>query len=178
MSRPGHPFGFGGASITQECFDFIREALPEGKTILELGSGFGTGELAKHYKMISVENDKEWIGRYDSFYIRAPIKRYGKGFSAPDIPNNHGWYDPEILEDQLQGIDSYHLILVDGPHGKHGRGGFLSFLNLFDTNVPIIIDDARRKPERMLMEKVAQKLGREHMMLEDGRAGYIPLGDG
>ena len=69
-------FGFGGWAISKTCFDYIRELLPGGKVILELGSGEGTAELAKYYRMYSIENQKEWINKYDSTYIYAPIKKY------------------------------------------------------------------------------------------------------
>ena len=52
--------GFGQVSISKNCFELIRSILPEGKTILEFGSGFGTTQLAKHYNMYSVENQIEW----------------------------------------------------------------------------------------------------------------------
>ena len=67
---------FGGWSINEVCFDYIKDILPDGKIILEFGSGFGTEQLAKHYKMYSIENYKEWIGKYNSTYIYAPISQY------------------------------------------------------------------------------------------------------
>ena len=33
---------FGDASIDESLYDYIREILPPGSTILELGSGWGT----------------------------------------------------------------------------------------------------------------------------------------
>ena len=60
---------FGGWSIQEVCFNFIREILPSGKTILELGSGYGTKRLSEHYKMYSIENYSQWVGKYNSTYI-------------------------------------------------------------------------------------------------------------
>ena len=60
---------FGNWSINQTCFNYIRKILEEGKIILELGSGYGTKELSKHYKMYSIENDKAWLNKFDSIEI-------------------------------------------------------------------------------------------------------------
>ena len=186
-------FGFGGWAISKTCFDYIRELLPGGKVILELGSGEGTAELAKYYRMYSIENQKEWINKYDSTYIYAPIKKYVNvkltedkwwgEFSDKDafippigIPGEgselqSGWFDPEIVKENLP--KKYDLILVDGPNGLIGRGGFYKYLDYFDINVPIIIDDINRKAERILMEKVSEKLEKEYIILDDEVTGVI-----
>ena len=162
---------FGGWSFSVTCFNYIREKLAKGQTILELGSGWGTGELSKFYKMYSIENENSFINKYNSTYIHAPIKRYNSEFKAPDIPENIGWYDPDIIKLNLP--KNYHLILVDGPNGRYGRGGFYTYLELFNTAVPIIFDDISRNPEKILMEKVSKKIGREFIILEDSVTGVI-----
>ena len=161
--------GFGGHSMNERCFNYIREILPEGKTILELGSGYSTGELAKYYKMYSIEDGKGWIDRYDSTYIHAPIVYYNTEFSDPEgIPHQNGWYNPDIVKSFLDKIEKYDLILVDGPNaGKYGRGGFYTYLDWFETDIPIIFDDANRGGERILMEKVSEKLNRDYIILDD-----------
>ncbi len=115
---------FGGWAIQESCFNFIREILPEGKTILELGSGHGTDALSE-----------------------------------------------EILKEKLDGLD-YDLILVDGPNGLIGRGGFLKHINLFNTQVPIIFDDINRESERQLMIKTSKLLNKPYKEL-DKNTGYI-----
>lgn len=164
---------FGGWSINRICFDYIREVLPDGGTILEFGSGYGTKELSKYYKMYSVENYKEWVDKYNSTYIYAPIKYYDETFTAPDgIPQQIGWFDPDIVRYNLP--EKYDLILVDGPNGvRFGRGGFYKYLDWFDTSVPIIFDDINRISERVLMEKVSAKLNKECYILNDGNTGVI-----
>ena len=132
-------------AISKELFNYIVSVLPEGSTILELGSGWGTSELAKKYTMYSVENDKNWVGKYDSHYIYAPIV--------------NGWYDTNILKQQLP--KQYDLLLIDGPLGAIGRGKFLDNIDLFYTNVPIIIDDVHRIAELDLLNNVAAYLGRQ-----------------
>ena len=51
-----------GWVIAPELYNWIRENIKDGSTILELGSGTGTIELCKHYTVYSVEHDKKWIG--------------------------------------------------------------------------------------------------------------------
>ncbi len=163
---------FGGYSINKICFDHIRKILPDGKTILELGSGYTTGELSKYYTVYSIENDIEWIHKYNSTYIYAPIKFYDDDFVAPNIINQKGWYDPNIVKGSLP--KKYDLILVDGPNGVwFGRGGFYKYLNWFSIEVPIIFDDINREPERILMKKVSNVVGRKYKILDDGISGIV-----
>ena len=167
-----HDKDFGGWSMEKSCFDYIRQLLPEGKTILEFGSGYITGELSKYYTMYSVENYEEWVDRYDSTYIYAPIKFYDGTFITPSIPENLGWYNPDIVKENLP--KKYDLILIDGPNGeRYGRGGFYKYLDWFNTAVPIVFDDVNREPERILMEKVSKKIGRDYVISEDDMFGVI-----
>lgn len=180
---------FGGWAIQKSCFNLIKSILPEGKTILELGSGHGTDALSKHYKMISIENQPEWVGVYNSHYIEVPIKPYSQSqikttglifeieeYTAPDLPGEgsplqKGWYDYKILSKKLKGLE-YDLILVDGPNGAIGRGGFLKHLDLFNINVPIVIDDISREAEKQLMIKLSEVLNKPYVKL-DKYTGYI-----
>lgn len=166
---------FGGWAIQESCYNFIRKILPEGSKILELGSGIGTYHLSKHYTMYSIENYIEWVDKYESEYIHAPIKYYTTEYTAPDLPGEHskpqiGWYDTFFLEGKMP--ESYDLILVDGPNGTYGRGGFLKHMDLFNTNVPIIFDDVNREPELALMKAVSEKLNRPYNFV-DNFTGYI-----
>lgn len=165
----------GGWAIQESCYNFIKEILPEGKTILELGSGLGTKYLAQHYKMYSIENYLEWVNKYDSEYIFAPIKNYDDVWTAPELPGENGptqtgWYNPMFLEDNLP--ENYDLILVDGPNGMFGRGGFLKHLDMFNTKVPMIFDDINRDAEYQMMIKVSEIVGRPWKSL-DKNTGYI-----
>lgn len=140
---------FGAWAISFELFQYIRDNLEEGKTILELGSGSGTGELAKFYKLYSIEDDVEWLNKYSSNYIHAPIVSY-KGYR---------WYDIDVLKDSLTNIQ-YDLILVDGPLGAIGRKGFLHNIHLFDTSKVIVFDDLQRIIEYRMFMALAKKLKR------------------
>lgn len=138
---------FGGWSISEELFNWISENLAEGKTILELGSGKGTVELTRYYNVYSIEHNKRWVGYAEkSTYIHAPIVKY----------DGYLWYDAEIVKEQLP--KEYDLILVDGPPGDIGRGGFLKNIHLFNTDVPIIIDDSNRKAEGEMLDSLVDKL--------------------
>ena len=152
--------------------EYIRKILPNGKTILELGSGHATNLLSENYKMYSIEDNLNWVNRYNSTYLHVPIKKYDTTWTPPDLtgPNN-SWYDPNILEQKLTKDIQYDLLLVDGPSGLFGRGGFLKHLDLFNTNVPIIIDDIHRE-ERDLMIAVANKLNKSYIEI-DRFAGCI-----
>ena len=138
---------FDNWTIPTELFEWIRENLPDGKTILELGSGNGTTELLKHYTVYSIEHDPAWIGQTKSNYIFAPIISY----------EDYEWYDSGVLLD----LPKYDLILVDGPTGKIGRGGFYRNSHLFDMSVPIVIDDTQRYAEFKLAGTLGKSLNRE-----------------
>ncbi|MFW6225594.1 MAG: hypothetical protein ACOC3V_01380 [bacterium] len=132
-------------SIDNKCFSTILEILPKGKTILELGSGFGSNELGKYYNIYCVEHDKYWNNKYDNInYIYAPLKPL-KDHS--DIM----WYDIDVLKNDLP--NNYDLILIDGPPGNSsknndGRMGFTYNIDLFNiVDKFIIFDDLNRKKD-------------------------------
>ncbi len=140
---------FGGSSIESPLFAWVLNNLPPGSTILELGSGSGsTKNFSRFYKMISVEDKREFVGLYKSRYIHAPIR--------------DGWYDLQVLRQELP--DHYDLILVDGPTGEGNRWGFYQNLGLFDTSVPIVFDDILRKAELEMMYKVGSALGKRPLV--------------
>lgn len=155
-----NPQNLGGWAISVDLLIYIHKILPEGSTILELGSGTGTGELAKYYHMHSIEHAKDWVDRYNSEYIFAPIKNY----------DNYKWYDIDYLFNKLP--EHYDLILVDGPPGPIGRYGFLHNLSLFNCNVPIIFDDTQRKAEITLCIDTAKTLNRPYKFIKcsDGKS--------
>lgn len=140
----------GNESISPELFNYIRELLPDGAAILELGSGEGTGELSKFYKMYSIEHDEKWLNKYQSSYIYAPLV--------------DGWYDVKILRNHLP--KTCDLILVDGPPAhkekiSKARHGFYRNIRLFNTKVPIIIDDVHRVYDREHLVRLSKLLKKE-----------------
>lgn len=166
--------GKGSVSISNECIALIRATIPSGSTILEMGSGAGTIQLSEHFKMYSVEHVPEWQNKFPlcTTYINCRIKMYDDEYTAPDISNNRGWYNPSDLEPNLP--ESYDLILIDGPGGYHGRAGFLKHIEMFNTNVPIVFDDINRKPDFDHMISVAAYLNKPYEILTtDDAVGII-----
>lgn len=134
-------------------FKWLIDNLDYGKIILEIGSGYGTRELIKHWKVYSVEDIHDWAFKHACHdnYIYAPLV--------------DDWYDLEVLKKQLP--EKYDLILVDGPKGKEYRGGFIKNLDLFVTTVPIIIDDCQREVELDHLKTLSDIIGRPYEVFEE-----------
>ena len=143
---------WGGNSISISLFHYLEKTLPEGKTILELGSGWGTGKLAEKWNIWSVEDDAAWAGKYNDQYFAVPLSGL--------------WYNTGILEIYLRGLE-YDLLLIDGPYDH--REGFLEHLSLFKQDVPMVFDDVRRKSGRRILEQVSVKLDRPWVLHGLGR---------
>ena len=140
-------------AIPTELLQWLIDNVPEGSTILELGSGTGTVELCKWFKVYTIEHNEKWMNRAkDAIYINAPIQHY----------EGYDWYDIEILKKELP--KKYDVIIVDGPPGKKiGRFGFIHNLELFDPNAIFIMDDTNRARDKTLSNQVAAKLGRPNI---------------
>ena len=137
-----------GFAIDPKLYTWLFRNLKPGSTILELGSGYGTIDLAKRFKIISIENDPNWLNLANSKYIYAPI--IGT------------WYDRSILEVELPKL-TYDLILVDGPWiGSGSRLGFLENIDLFDTSVTMIFDDTHRTIEHSICTEISKKVNRPY----------------
>lgn len=130
----------------------ICALVPSGSNILELGSGAGTGLLAKHYTMYSVEHNREWLDRYDSHYIHAWCV--------------DGWYNRELLEGKLP--REYTALLVDGPPGPGNRKGMVDNLDLFDLAVWLFFDDVHREGELEVYRKLCDIISRPYVECADG----------
>lgn len=145
------PKTFGDGSIDEDLFRWILNNLARGSILLELGSGRSTIELCKHYEVISIEHDVNWINRYPSRYIFAPLKKVDRS----------EWYDIDILKAELP--VRYDMILIDGPpshNGPYRRGGFLRNLNLFRT-VPMVFDDLDRNNDLSTAKRVSRKVQKD-----------------
>ena len=131
----------------------IRQLVKPGSTIVELGSGNGTNRLTKEFTVYSIEDNLNWIGYCeDSNYIHAPLVKLDYDEEIVE------WYNPDIIKENLP--ENYDLILIDGPAGKKGRSGFLANLDLFNLNVPIVIDDTLRDHEAKIARETAFLLNR------------------
>ncbi len=138
-------------AIDDGLYDHIRKILPDGSTILELGSGEGTSRLAKHYKMYSVEHDKKWMNKSNSTYLYTPLCWH------KPVKNHIGerWYNDTILRSHIKGL-KYDLLLVDGP--PRSRCGFVKYFGMFDTKAIMVFDDLQRDRDRKIVLSIATKL--------------------
>tara|TARA_S200002703_G_scaffold138051_3_gene128148 strand:- start:530 stop:1045 length:516 start_codon:yes stop_codon:yes gene_type:complete len=157
-----------GISINENCVNLIKRLLPNGGTILEFGSGEGTTWLSDAgYTMFSVENQPEWMGKYPrhTTYINCKIKYYDDEYTPPkNIFNQRGWYDPDDLFPNLP--KKYDLILVDGPGGRWGRGGFYKHIDKFNTDVPMVFDDINRTQDSDVMEFISEYVDRDYRIID------------
>lgn len=138
---------WGGSGIERIVFESICELIPEGATILELGSGdVSTAAFSTKFNVISIEENAEYLGRYNSHYIHAPIV--------------DGWYKLDVLNKILPKL-KYDLIFIDAPSGSGNRFGFLENIHLFNTKVPIVVHDTNREEEFKLINEISKKVKRE-----------------
>jgi len=148
----------GGFAIGINLFNWITQNIPQGSTILELGSGTGTHELGKIYDVHCIEDNSEWVNKFDNLiYYHAPIK--------------NGWYDKKFLNNLPK---EYSLLIFDGPRGTIGRTKVLENLDLFNLEVPIIVDDTHREVEKNIAEQLISKLGKSFIEIkEHNKSAYI-----
>ena len=130
--------------IPEHLYNYMRTTWNEDSTVLELGSGSATGHLVEHFRVYSIEDDIDFLNLYDADYIYAPLRK--------------NWYDREAITRFAP--EHYDFILVDGPRDFARRINLLENLDLFNTSVPIIINNVHEKPIYELMEKLSQKIGR------------------
>ena len=119
------PAVWGVHSISRELFDCIRHFVPSGSALLEFGSGWGTGQLAEHYKMISIEDHGNFLNLYNSQYIY-----------APRIDN---WYGMEKIREELK--SPYDGVLVDGNSDDSRLQGLIANASFFNWEIPWFFDD-------------------------------------
>lgn len=143
--------------VIVELFKF----LPNGKTILELGTGYGTVELAKHWNVLSVEHNASWHQGVSEL-IRVPLisasSNIDRGIRSfwKRFPEASQWYDPTILAKKLEGKE-YDAIIVDGPPGGAKRSAMWWYYDkIFDTSVPVIVDDIHRRYDWQVASQIAR----------------------
>lgn len=142
-----------GWALPEEAVEWIYKNIPKGSTILELGSGDGTKELVKYYKVYSVEENEKWLNVVpESTYIYGPIKSYSN-----NKPHTRGWFNDSVIEELPK---EYDLLIIDGPTGNN-RVNFLNFYEHFRNDVPIVIDDTQRGGDRLMAIEVAKLMNKE-----------------
>jgi hypothetical protein len=93
----------------------------------------------------------KWVGyASESTYIYAPLI--------------DGWYDVEILKDKLP--LSYDLLLIDGPIGEN-RINIIHHYEMFNKNVPIIIDDTNRENDKNMSLFLCEKFDKKNTFSVD-----------
>lgn len=148
-----------GWAIPDEMMNWILTNVPKGSTILELGSGNGTKELVKNYKVYSIEHDKNWINVVpESNYIHAPI-----------VDN---WYDVNVLKKQLP--KDYDLLIIDGPIGPM-RINFLKNYRLFRNDVTILVDDTNRPEDKKMGLNLSNILNKQHIEITSSDKKFMVL---
>lgn len=141
---------WGGSGIEKVVFDFIRERIPTGATVIELGAGLvSTPALSLFYDLHSVEHDEKYLFHFDKAkYIYAPLV--------------NGWYDRGILEKTLP--LKYELVLVDGKN----RELILNNMDLFNHEALYVVHDTYREPEQKTAMGLSKILKREVEFYIDG----------
>jgi hypothetical protein len=148
-----NPKNLGGWAIGQRTFDAIC-SMARGKKLLELGSGTGSIELAKEVDLVSIENDMDFVNKYQG----------GRVVHVP-LNKNKSWYDNTLLSAAIKDLD-YDFILIDGPAGSLPRLGFYFNYHLF-KKVPFLIDDCDRQYEMLMVTKFCE-MGMEVKYINDG----------
>lgn len=156
------------AAISDKIIEAFLEFLPKEATILELGTGPGTQELAKYFKVISIENKPRYhTGHSELIHIpRKPLSIESKAFWKR-FPLASAWYDPDRLRESIK-AKRYDAILVDGPKGSRERIPMWYYYDqVFDTRVPVIVDDVHREYDWMLAFKIAEVKSVDKMEIRD-----------
>ena len=156
-----------GWALPREAFDWIRNNIPSGSTILELGSGTGTRELVKYYTTYTIEENEKWVDKVpEANYIYAELEPFDN--MNPDC---QGWYSSTCLSKLPE---DYDAIIIDGPAGIN-RVNFTYFSDYFKSDVPYIIDDTQRAADREMAIELAKKLSREYIEIVGRKKNTIIL---
>ena len=125
-------------SMEPDLLFWIINNISQKKTILEFGSGNATVTLSKFFKMISVEENIEFVEKVkEACPSDSPIK-----FIHAPVGSPSEWYDAQTIKEQLS-TQKYDVIIIDGP-AYGSRTEFLNNLDIFDLNKTIIVDDIDR----------------------------------
>ena len=138
---------FGGSSITENCYSWIKNNLDEGKVIVEIGAGnISTKLLSERWKLFSIESNSKYVNYFESAtYIYSPIF------------NN--WYDTNPLKEKLP--EKIDLLFIDGPLSSDGgkRSNVIQNYELFKLSEDgiIVVDDTYREDEKRIVDYFVEK---------------------
>ena len=131
----------------------VQELIPEGSTIIELGSGVDTIHLIKNHKVYIVEDDETSLGKCEgSNYIHSPIV-FSEGSEDKTF-----WYDSELLKDSLP--ENYDLLLIHISRFNRGIDGLIRNLDTFRKDIPLIFEQGTGKYELSIAEDISFILNR------------------
>jgi len=124
-------------SMSENFLKLIFDKLDKTKTILEFGSGVGTGKLVDHgYTVYSIEENKEYYNLYHYNYLLAEIV--------------DDWYDEKKVFDFVKN-KNWDALLIDGPAHGDRKKMFEILGSDFFMKIPMIfIDDIERPNDREL----------------------------
>ncbi len=150
---------FGAWSISYDCFKAIVTHM-KGSNLLEFGSGHTTIELAKFFQVYSVEDKAEWLVTTNPKVHPIHCEICPLSETNPVIPSHTTWFDCNILNKALEGVE-IDGILIDGPPKKVGRSGFVLWLKLYLSSHPspkplLIFDDTERPDEQKLVHFICE----------------------
>jgi len=149
---------WGKWSISKLVFGFICDVIDKnkGSTLLELGSGWTSGQFAEKYTVHSVEQDED--------YAIGPLAQPKVNYILCPIDPKTNWYNLEKLVLPIK----YDLFLIDGPRGSENRVGIMNNLKMFDPNVPWVLDDLQNKVVFDMTMDIAKYLNRPPHVYPDG----------
>lgn len=139
------------------------------KKVLECGSGISSLFIAHELsnrdgKLISIENDEDWIHVISDLSSRAGISEDTIKFVHAPLrevtleSSTYLWYDREIVEQHLRG-ELFDVLVVDGPlaEGSASKNARIPALRILEPYMRdeacIFIDDIHRRAERRLARR-------------------------
>ena len=137
--------------VPKELFDYIIDNTKKDDVILELGSGTTTELFAKQRTTYSIEHHHELIGMHNEskYYIYAkPINE---------------WYDLNALKN----LPHYDILLVDGTDNDNRIDKFVEHIDIFNNNVPWVIDDIDYEPFKKGMENLLKISNKKFIIHEN-----------
>lgn len=148
--------------------------------ILECGSGVSTIFIARllaqrQGHLVSIEHSRRWIDTVEETLRLENIQDNVTMIHAPLVASEEApgytWYDPTQIRSALH-EKKIDLLLVDGPappdDAPDARYPALPFFRPFlGDSWTIILDDARRRGEREVIQRWQEELEREFIVMGD-----------
>lgn len=185
MIKPQHPLPFlGDWAISPDFAHILISRIYEDKpkTVLELGSGTSTllaGYCMKSIgqgKIFSLENTEAYAAETKRMLKKHDLQNEAEILHAPLSPVTIGnenwlWYDTH----QISGLSSIDLLIIDGPPKSVQKMARYPALPLLipklSENAVILLDDSRRKDEKLIINRWLEEFDELHCELVDTEKG-------